>query len=93
MESFFDAGLHETGHTEGNRCGAVRCIKGAFRQSAAFGRAVFENRLGEMNGVENLVAASDELGSGFNAVEKLHQGEQGMVMVVGVGFHDLWGVV
>lgn len=40
-----------------------------------------------MNGVENLVPTSHEFGWGFDAVEELHQGEQGMVAIGGFGFH------
>lgn len=75
MESFFDGGLHEACHSEGNRSGAVRCIETAFRQSAAFGCAVFENGLGQMDGMENLVPTSHEFGWGFDTVEELHQRE------------------
>ncbi len=87
MESFFDAGLHEACHSEGHRCGSAICIKTALRQSAAFGSAVFENGLGQMNCIENLVTTSSKFGWGFDAVEELHQGKQGMVAIGGFGFH------
>ena len=75
MKSFFDTELHESRHSERNSCLAVRCIETTFRQSAAFGCAVFENSLGEMNGIENLVTMGGKLSGGFDAVEKLHQRE------------------
>ena len=40
-----------------------------------------------MNGIENLVTTSSKLGWGFDAVEELHQGKQGMVAIGGFGFH------
>lgn len=91
MERLFDPAFDKSSHTEWNRRGAMGCVIGSFREPAALGSAIFQDRRGKVNGIQDLDPAVLELFGGFDAIKESHQGEQWMVGVWLVRIH-FWGL-